>query len=208
MQLGHAVPLRLNTVGTVAAASEPSTESLERWVAGIAAGDAASFESLFHAFYDRLCTYAEAYTRSSHAAEEIVDDVFLALWAGRERLGPKIAVASYLYVAVRNRALNRIGRRKLENRYAERAAIDGRARLANQRNEVEDDVRSSELYALAKQAIEGLPDRMRETYLLYYQHDLSYAEIAGIMRVSVRTVENQLARAVKRLWRGLHGQLE
>lgn len=208
MQLERAVPLRLETSVPMAPVSEPSPESLERWVAGIAEGDSASFESLFHAFYDRLCTYAEAYTRSSHAAEEIVDDVFLALWAGRERLGPKIAVASYLYVAVRNRALNRIGRSKIEHRYAERAAIDGMARLANQRNEVEDDVRSSELYALAKQAIEGLPDRMRETYLLYYQHDLSYAEIAGVMNVSVRTVENQLARAVKRLWRGLHGLLE
>jgi len=208
MQVERAVPLRLETSVPMASVSEPSPESLERWVAGIAEGDSASFESLFHAFYDRLCTYAEAYTRSSHAAEEIVDDVFLALWAGRERLGPKIAVASYLYVAVRNRALNRIGRSKIEHRYAERAAIDGMARLANQRNEVEDDVRSSELYALAKQAIEGLPDRMRETYLLYYQHDLSYAEIAGVMNVSVRTVENQLARAVKRLWRGLHGLLE
>lgn len=202
------MPLSITASVAVATPSEPSTELLKRWVAGIAASDSAAFESLFHTFYDRLCTYAEAYTRSSHAAEEIVDDVFLAMWMGRERLEPKIAVASYLYVAVRNRALNRIGRRKIEHRYVERAAIEGSARLVNQRSEVEDDFRSSELYALAKQAIEELPDRMRETYLLYYQHDLSYAEIAGIMRVSVRTVENQLARAVKRLWSELRGQLE
>lgn len=208
MQVTHAPSLRLTASSAVQPPAEPSSEQLARWVAGTAAGDSQAFESLFHAFYDRLCSYAEGYIRSPHAAEEIVDDVFLALWTGRARLGPQTAIASYLYVAVRNRALNGIGRRKLELRYAERAAIEAHDGLQSQRSEVEDDVRSRELYAHAERAIEELPDRMRETYLLYYQHDLSYAEIAGIMRVSVRTVENQLARAVKRLWRALHDTLE
>ncbi|HEX6534054.1 MAG TPA: RNA polymerase sigma-70 factor [Gemmatimonadaceae bacterium] len=187
---------------------DPTPELLAHWIARIADGDAVAFESLFHAFYDRLCVYAETYVRSPHAAEEIVDDVFLALWAGRERLRPQRAVASYLYVAVRNRALNQLRRRKMEHQYFERTELEFRVLAADDRNDVEDAVRSSELFALAERAIEALPERIRETYLLYYQHGLSYAEIAAVMNVSVRTVENQLARAVKRLWRGLHGMLE
>src|SRR5512146_1948765 len=135
---------------TVSSPSEPSPEVLTHWIARIADGDTVAFEALFHAFYDRLCVYAETYVRSSHAAEEIVDDVFLALWAGRARLRPQRAVASYLYVAVRNRALNQLRRRKMEHQYAERAELERRVLVADQRNEVEDAVRSSELFALAE----------------------------------------------------------
>lgn len=187
---------------------ESSPETLARWVAGIAAGDSAAFEALFHAFYDRLCEYAESYVRSQHAAEELVDDVFLALWSGRERLRIEGSVASYLYIAVRNRALNRLRRNERELRFVERRELEIRASLEHQRSETEDWVRSEELFALAQQAIDALPERSRETYLLYYQHGMSYAQIAEVMGVSVRTVENQLARSVKRLWRSLHGLLE
>jgi RNA polymerase sigma-70 factor (ECF subfamily) len=137
-----------------------------------------------------------------------VDDVFLALWAGRERLRVTRSVASYLYVAVRNRSLNHLRRQKLEQNFIDRTQIEMRHTLGDRREDVEDTVRSNELFARAEEAINALPERIRETYLLYYQHGLSYAEIAQVMGVSVRTVENQLARSVKRLWRGLHGMLE
>lgn len=208
MPVERAAAARCDGPDPVSASPDPTSDALILWMSRIADGDTAAFEALFHAFYDRLCAYAETYVRSPQAAEEIVDDVFLALWAGRERLRPGRAVASYLYVAVRNRALNQIRRRRMEQQYVERTEMEGRVTVAGQRNEVEDAVRSSELFALAERAIEALPERIRETYLLYYQHGLSYAEIAQVMSVSVRTVENQLARAVKRLWRGLHGMLE
>jgi RNA polymerase sigma-70 factor (ECF subfamily) len=208
MPVERAVSARRDEPDPVLAPPESDPDALVLWMSRIAAGDTAAFEALFHAFYDRLCAYAETYVRSPQAAEEIVDDVFLALWAGRERLQVGRAVASYLYVAVRNRALNQIRRRRMEQQYVERTELEGRALAGTQRNEVEDAVRSSELFAHAERAIEALPERIRETYLLYYQHGLSYAEIAQVMSVSVRTVENQLARAVKRLWRGLHGMLE
>lgn len=208
MPVERAVAARRDPPEAVSSSADPSPEALALLVRRIADGDAAAFESLFHAFYDRLCWYAETYVRSPHAAEEIVDDVFLALWSGRERLRPQRAVASYLYVAVRNRALNQLRRRKMEHAYAERAEMELRVVAASERNEVEDALRSGELFALAERAIAALPERIRETYVLYYQHGLSYAEIARVMDVSVRTVENQLARAVKRLWRGLHGMLE
>ncbi len=187
---------------------EPPADALGAWAERIAAGDPAAFEALFHAFYDRLCDYAETYVRSSHAAEEIVDDVFLALWAGRDRLRPQRSVANYLYVAVRNRALSHLRRGTMERRFAEHEEMAQRDAFADRRNDIEDSIRSRELFALAERAIDDLPERMRETYLLFYRHGRSYGEIAAIMDVSVRTVENQLARSLKRLWRALHGQLE
>lgn len=188
--------------------TDPPPERLAAWAAGVADGDPAAFEALFHAFYDRLCDYAEAYVRSSHTAEEIVDDVFLAVWAKRETLRLERSVASYLYVAVRNRSLTHLRRSATERQFAEREESRQRYDLTDRANEVEDTVRSRELFHLAERAIEQLPPRVRETYLLFYRHGRSYAEIAAMMGVSVRTVENQLARSLKRLWIALHAQLD
>ncbi|MBX6330212.1 MAG: RNA polymerase sigma-70 factor [Gemmatimonadaceae bacterium] len=181
---------------------DPSPETQALWLARIARGDTDAFEALFRAFYDRLRDFAEMFLRSRHTAEEIVDDVFLALWAGRDTLRVKGSVASYLYVAVRNRALGFLHRRKLEQRYVDQVERERGGAADDGRNDVEETVRMNELFARAQAAIDALPDRSRETYLLYYQHGLSYVEIAQGMGVSVRTVENQLARSVKRLWRG------
>lgn len=193
---------------SMAVRGDPPPEVLARWAAAISDGDAVAFESLFHTFYDRLCDYAEAYVRSPHTAEEIVDDVFLALWSRRDRLRLERSVASYLYIAVRNRALTHLRRATTERAFAAREEARSRHEVPERGSEVEDTVRSRELFAHAQRAIEALPPRVRETYLLFYRHGRSYAEIAEMMGVSVRTVENQLARSLKRLWLALHEQLD
>jgi RNA polymerase sigma-70 factor (ECF subfamily) len=197
-----------HTAVQVAPISNPSPELLARWLALVVQGDTIAFEALFLALYDGLCQYAEGYVRSAGTAEEIVSDVFLALWAGRERLRIEGSVSSYLYVAVRNKSLNHLRRRKAERTFVERAVLDMRGALLDRRNDVEDYARGNELFALAQRAIDALPTRIRETYLLYYQHGMTYAQIAEIMGVSVRTVENQLARSMQRLWRGLHDEFD
>jgi RNA polymerase sigma-70 factor (ECF subfamily) len=179
---------------------ERGAEPYEEWMARIARGDSAAFEALFRAMYDQLCEFAEGYVRSSHAAEEIVDDVFLKLWAERDRRAVRGSVKSYLYVAVRNHALNHIARRKVEQRYSDRVLQLEGPMWQSGISHVEDEFYSQELATQVREAIDELPERARQTYLLYYRDHLSYAEVAAIMGVSVKTVENQLARALKILW--------
>jgi RNA polymerase sigma-70 factor (ECF subfamily) len=57
-----------------------------------------------------------------------------------------------------------------------------------------------ELSLGVKDAIDRLPRRAQQKYFLYYHHEMSYAEFARVMGVSVKTVENQLARALRILW--------
>lgn len=209
MSIGRARARHADVHAPAPTPTDPAPHTVLEWIARIADGDAAAFEALFHAYYDRLSDYAESYVRSAHAAEEIVDDVFLALWSNRARLAElRGSVASYLYVAVRNRALSQLRRRQTEQRYLERTGAGQEHEAAERASEVEDTVRSRELFALAERAIEALPTRARETYLLFYRQGRSYAEIAQIMGISVRTVENQLARSLKRLWLALHAELE
>jgi RNA polymerase sigma-70 factor, ECF subfamily len=177
------------------------------WIQRIAEGDAQAFEALFRALYDRLCAFAESYVGSSHTAEEIVDDVFLNLWSGRERLRIRSSVLSYLFVAVRNRALSHLSRATLERRYAERVRTEDVPRAVDGVVEVEEQAAANELLVLVQEAVRQLPPRAQQTYVLYYQQHLSYAEIAGIMGVAVKTVENQLARALKILWLRLKDRL-
>lgn len=182
--------------------SEPSSdpEPYSVLFARVVEGDEGAFGELFLALCDKLCVFAEMYVGSRHVAEEIVDDVFLKLWSERARLRVHGSVRNYLYVAVRNSAMNYLSHRKVERRYTESLGRDDGWLSRHDVNDGEDRVRSEELSLRVRRAIDALPERARQTYLLYYQHHLSYAEVAAIMGVTAKTVENQLSRSLKALW--------
>ena len=181
---------------------------LAAWMDGVTRGETSAFDALFNAFYTPLCAFARGYVRSPQAAEELVEDLFLKLWTDRERLDVRGSVASYLYVAVRHRAMNHLTRLRLERKHAETALAEERWGARHAVNDAEDRMREDELYASVREAVDELPPRGRQAYLLYYQHHLSYAEIAAVMGIAPKTVENQLARSLKTLWLRLKDVLE
>lgn len=181
---------------------------LAAWMDGIVRGDEAAFDALFGALYAPLCRFARGFVGTAHEAEELVEDLFLKLWADRDRLQVRGSVSSYLYVAVRHRALNHLTRLKVARRHAQSAQQDAEWEARHASNAAEEHLREDELYASVRAAVDELPPRSRQAYLLYYQHHLSYAEIAAIMGISVKTVENQLSRALKALWLRLKDELE
>jgi len=187
---------------------EPIQEELHRWMAGIADGDTAAMESLFRAMYERMCLVARSYVKSAADAEDVVEETFLKLWTHRDRIRVRGSVKSYLSVAVRNTALNYLGRRRVEEKYAALAPQDEVWGETQSLNEGESILREQERAAQVQRAIDALPNRARETYCLYYQRHLTYAQIAEAMGVSVRTVEAQLVRCVRKLTKQLGEVLE
>jgi RNA polymerase sigma-70 factor (ECF subfamily) len=163
-------------------------------------GDATAFASIFHAHYDLLVDVAEGLVRSADDAEEIVADVFLAIWAQRDRWIVRDSVRAYLLGATRNRCLNHARQRRTRDRVHDRCVREGLVPGAGQ-NPAEADagVRAGDLSAAIVQAVAGLPDRPREVITLYRSHRLSFAEIARLLGISPRTVEVHLARALKLL---------
>jgi RNA polymerase sigma-70 factor (ECF subfamily) len=187
--------------------SEPSPEELKRWMALIAEGDGAALESLFRATYPRLHAIARSYVRSAADAEDVVEELFLKLWTHRARIRAVGSVKSYLAVAVRNTALNSLARQRTEAKYA--GALGRESGLGGGTTEdLDEPLISPEVMTQVQRAIDALPARARETYCLYYHRRLSYAEIAQQMGVSVRTVEAQLVRCVRKLTQQLEGVLE
>jgi RNA polymerase sigma-70 factor (ECF subfamily) len=179
---------------------EPSQADLSAWMERMSTGDARALELLFQAMYVPLCAYAQSFVRSSSAAEDVVSETFLKLWTHRDSIRVRGAVRNYLYVAVRNTALNQVNRQRREERYFEQYPMNLEELQGAASNDAEERLRLDEISPRVKEAIGSLPPRAQQTYILYYQHEMSYAEVARAMGVSVKTVENQLARALRLLW--------
>ena len=187
-------------------ASRRNGASPERAVPPIAAGEVLSFEDLFRAYHAKLCAFARSYVKCPDVAEELVEEVFLRTWELRGNLPGCVNQKSYLYTAVRNQALKHLAHECVVRE--SHAVVKQMLRVPGMGQTPaapDDEFQAKELAAVLQFAIDHLPDRCREAYTLYREHGRSYAEIAELMGISVRTVETQLARANKVLRRHLHG---
>ncbi|MBX2974377.1 MAG: RNA polymerase sigma-70 factor [Flavobacteriales bacterium] len=160
--------------------------------APIAAGDRNAFEALFKLHYRPLCAFAIQYVKDADRAEDLVQDLFFRLWMDRERTKVTISLKSYLFQAVRNRCLNALN-------------AQGRVRSLNEEvDEVEEETgrtedEHTERAARVHAAIEGLPEERRKVFKLSRHEGLKYHEIAERLGISVKTVENQMGKALKTL---------
>jgi len=165
-------------------------------VARVRLGDASAFEALFHAYYEPLCGFVLGYVRSAEVAEDVVQGLFAYLWERRAEWEVRGTPRSYLYCAARNRALSLLRHDRVAARW-EAGALREITSRPGAKPSADDRVRSHELAEALARAVERLPPRRRQAYTLRWQHDLSLAEIASVMEVTVKCVELQLASASK-----------
>jgi len=164
-------------------------------------GEPSAFAALFERYYDALCAFAEGFVASADEAEEVVAEVFVRIWERRKRLDIQISVKSYLYSATRNQALNHLRRRGTEERWLDQASSSGElpGMSRSSRHGVLAELHAVELNQALERAIETLPPRPREVFILHRRHGLTYAEIAETLGVAAKTVENHIGRALKAL---------
>ncbi len=161
--------------------------------------DAASIEALFRAHYSRLCDFVNCYVRSPETASDLVQDLFVHLWERCDAGDVPLLTTAYLYTAARNRALKHLRHRRVVARWAERVAS---APLPTG-PQADERLRTREMAEASSRAIDALPDRCRQIFLLSREKYLSYAEIAEVLGISVETVETQMWRALKSLRKSL-----
>ncbi len=175
-------------------------------IQAIRTGDEGAFQQVVEAHYAALCGFANTYTRSDDLAEEVVQDVLLAVWERRTQLQISGSLKSYLYGAVRNKALNVIRRVKVETQITSQLTTDewpiglGRAKGSEL-----DRMVTAEVWEAVRNAIEDMPEKRRAVFLLRWDHGMSYAEIASTMETSVSAVERQLSRALQGLRAAIAG---
>tara|TARA_R110002050_G_scaffold147761_4_gene273848 strand:- start:6939 stop:7496 length:558 start_codon:yes stop_codon:yes gene_type:complete len=164
--------------------------------------DEKNFEDSFHLYYKPLCYYARKYGLDHFESEEVVQQVFLKLWEIRENLSIKTSVSAYLYRAVQNQSINVLKQKKSRSRDKEeyQSKIE-RAQLFAQVSEENgaSAMIARELEQQINQAIEELPGKCQEIFLLSRQENLSIKEIAERLDVSTNTVQKQISIALSKL---------
>lgn len=166
---------------------------VDQQITTLKAGDVTAFEMVFRTFYQPLCNYAYSYVQDRDAAEEIVQTTFLNVWEKGDNLVFHTGVKPYLYAMVRNACLNLIKHEKIKKQH-----VDLQLAVADRSIEsVTHTVMASELEANIQRAMEKLPQQCRLVFKLSRFEELKYAEIAEHLEISIKTVENQMGKALR-----------
>ena len=157
----------------------------------------ASFDDLFKYNYRPLCLYALHYIQDVDLAEDIVQDSYASLWEKLQEGDHVLNLKSYLYMMVRNRCLDHLRKKGLPTEslkpYDTYGIID------------DDDAQErSQTEARLWTAIDSLPEKCREVFIMSKRDGLKYEEIAEELGLSVNTVRNQISKALKVLKEGVH----
>lgn len=164
----------------------------------IKASDRAAFEKVFRRHRNEMLRYIRGIVRREAVAHDLVQDVFADLWSSREMLDPSRSLKAYLYGMARNRALRHL--RDTRTHIRKHALLQHESDAhASDGSEREHEFDAGLLGDMLRQWIAELPNRQREALVLSRYHDLSHREIASVMGVSPRTVNNHIMRALNHL---------
>lgn len=180
--------------------SKVSDSGLLRQIAG---GNINAFEMLFKEHYENLCRYACTFVRDSDEAEDIVQKTFVTFWEKRADIALETSLKSYLYGAVRNASFNNLKHQQVRQKHA--ATMTVADHIASE--SASDGLVSEELNDRINVAIAQLPEQCRRVFELSRFEGLKYSEIAEQLGISVKTVENQMGKALRRMREALHDYL-
>ncbi len=155
-------------------------------------GDETAFDLIVREYRLPLVFFVDRYVGDIAAAEDIAIDVFMYLLAEPKKYNFKVSLKTYLFMLGRSRAIDYIRRRK------KLTDLDSLKETAD-RNLLEDEILADERKRAVNEALKKLNDDMRVAIHLVYFEQLSYEEIAKVMKKSKKQVDNLLYRAKKEL---------
>ncbi len=159
-------------------------------------GKEAAFDELFRKYYRRLVYFSLNVVKNKDSAEEVVQDLFVNFWEKKDKLLLKVSLKAYLYRAVYN---NSIQYYKKQQRFVHNDV----ALLGELPDDYHDILEQSEAEERIYQTIEQLPEKCKEIFKLKRFDELKNREIAEKLKISIKTVETQMTRALKYLTKNL-----
>lgn len=173
----------------------PDEEAIDSLYRRMVDNDYAAFERIFHSCYHFLCSYSRQLVVCPHLAEEIVDDVLCSLWCNRARIRINTSFRAYLIRCIRNRSLDCLRKRKGIRIYMLEHAqtIECKQSIAHESLILE------ELRRQIEGVVQRLPAQCQTIFRMSREDDLSYKEIALRLKISVKTVDTQICRALKQI---------
>ena len=157
--------------------------------------DEKSFEELFQKHFKGLCFFAQNYVKDFDMAKEIVQDSFINLWEKRQSIDVSKSVKTYLTTSIRNKCLNYLRDTKKFNT----EIILSDVLFQEIDYEQSDKLIEKELNNKINNAIDDLPEKCKNIFVLNRFENLKYKEIADELDISIKTVETQMSKALKYL---------
>lgn len=151
------------------------------------------FEMLFKTHYNALHAYAAVILKDDDDAEEIVQQLFLKFWERRALLSVQTSLKAYLYKCVYHDSLNFLKHQKVKSKYEGFTQHSMNATYATGVDRLE----VSELQDQINLALNDLPEQCRTIFQMSRFEELKYREIADALGLSIKTVENQMGKALR-----------
>lgn len=167
--------------------------------------DQNAFGQLYVVFMPRLVQFAQSIIKNKELAEEIVSDVFIKIWQNRQHLKEVDNFKLYLYISTKNTALNYLSRHYRKNVIS----LDEFTIIPVSVNyNPEQILITSELINRINTSIAMLPSRCKLIFKLAKEDGLKYNEIAKLLNISVKTIDGQMAIAVKKIGKAISFNLK
>jgi RNA polymerase sigma-70 factor (ECF subfamily) len=159
--------------------------------ADIKNGNEKAFNGAFDLYYTSLCFFTDNILHDFDLSRSVVQQVFVDMWVKREKL-QVVSLKAYLFQSARNAALDVLKHKKAESKYL--AMLD-----QSEKESMTDWIENAELADRINKAIDNLPEKCRQIFILCRFEELKYAEVAERLNISVKTVEMQVSIALKKL---------
>jgi len=158
-------------------------------------GDEAAFKNVYDTFSQKIFMVSVKFGLSVDEAREIVQEVFVKLWSHKSTLKENLSINAYLLTITKNTLIN--FRKKQAYEIAYKKYLDKQD--LNSIISTEDEIIYADYEILAESFIKQLPTQQKEIFLLSKKENLPSKEIAEKLNISLRTVENQIYRATKKI---------
>ncbi|RAV30002.1 sigma-70 family RNA polymerase sigma factor [Sinomicrobium soli] len=163
----------------------------DKYAVRVRNSDTTAFSNLFDLLWEPMYTYACSVVADSAVAEDLVQEVWIDYWERRKETEIR-NIRSYLYKAIRYRCYY-----ALKNRRFDRTQVEAAYALTTPSEAVlEEDL--TDLAGRVDAVLSTLPDRCREIFIMSRVNNMSNGEIAGILNISRRSVENQISFALRK----------
>jgi RNA polymerase sigma-70 factor (ECF subfamily) len=172
--------------------------------------DAHAFEFLFDIFYEKLMRVGFYYLESEDLAEDAVSDVFFTLWANRKKFSNVKNIENYLFTMTKNKSLTIVRNRNKLVFGDDKTEFCQQIVLQNP----ESNLISKEFVKFYNQRIQDIPPKCKLVYLMVKEDGMKYREVAELLNISVKTVENQMTKAIAHIrkcismYRDYHNEVE
>lgn len=150
-----------------------------------------AFSTIFESYYRNLVVYASIFVSSIEICEDIVQSVFLRLWENRHDLSIETSIKSYLYCSVKNKCLNELKHHKIRSNYEIYVTA-----FNDENYDVDKIVMYKDCKSNLNKALEQLPEKYRQVFIMSRYYGLKYKDISSQLGVSKRTVEDRMKHSI------------